>query len=104
MRFPPLPPSLWPFSLPPPTFTPCAPLPARSWWSEATHGISHVSYTPTLPAASNTALPITTSCSFNRSLWKATGNQIGREGRVFQNAGQSFSTYWAPVINIVRDP
>ena len=39
-------------------------LPAYDWWSEATHGISR------LPGgdrtASNTALPITTSCSFNR--------------------------------------
>ena len=79
-------------------------LPTYNWWSEATHGISHVQYSDELPGASNTALPITTSCSFNRSLWHATGNQIGREGRAFQNAGQAFSTYWAPVINIVRDP
>ena len=78
-------------------------LPAYQWWSEATHGISHVTYSPELPAASNTALPITTSCSFNRSLWQTTGNWIGREGRVFQNNNQAFSTYWAPVINIVRD-
>ena len=78
-------------------------LPSYNWWSEATHGISHVTYSPELPAASNTALPITTSCSFNRSLWQKTGNWIGREGRVFQNNNQAFSTYWAPVINIVRD-
>lgn len=72
-------------------------LPPYNWWSEATHGISHVSYSPELPGASNTALPITTSCSFNRTLWTKTGNQIGREGRAFQNAGKAFSTYWAPV-------
>ncbi len=69
-----------------------------STWSEGAHGISHVSYSPTLPGASNTALPITTSCSFNRTLWSATGNQIGREGRAFQNAGQAGSTYWAPCV------
>ena len=73
-------------------------LPSYNWWSEATHGISHVSYSAELPGASNTALPITTSCSFNRTLWKSTGNQIGREGRAFMNAGQAASTYWAPVI------
>jgi beta-glucosidase-like glycosyl hydrolase len=56
------------------------------------------------PWASNTILPITASCSFNRSLWTATGNQIGREARAFMNVGHADSTYWAPVINIVRDP
>ena len=50
------------------------------------------------------ALPITTSCSFNRTLWKATGSLIGREGRAFVNEGASGSTFWTPVINIVRDP
>ena len=69
-----------------------------NWWAEGAHGISRISYSPTLPGASNTALPITTSCSFNRTLWKATGNQIGREGRAFQNAGQAGSTYWAPCV------
>jgi beta-glucosidase-like glycosyl hydrolase len=75
---------------------------AHSWWSEATHGISHVSYSSKLPAASNTALPITTSCSFNRTLWTKTGNQIAREGRAFYNNGQAYQTFWTPVINIVR--
>ena len=69
-------------------------LPAYDWWSEATHGISR------LPGgdrtASNTALPITTSCSFNRSLWRATGNVIGREARAYINAGEAYGTYWAP--------
>ena len=40
-----------------------------NWWSEATHGLLLVTFTSELPYASNTALPITTSCSFNRSLW-----------------------------------
>ena len=71
-----------------------------NWWQEATHGINNAG------PATNTALPITTSCAFNRSLWRKTGNQIGREARAFETfkgdvRGQ---TYWAPVINIVRDP
>ena len=73
-------------------------LPAYNWWSEATHGISHVTYSTQAPWASNTALPITTSCAFNRSLWEATGNQIGREARAFMNLGTAYSTYWAPVV------
>ncbi len=67
-------------------------------------GISHVSYSGPTPYASNTALPITTGCSFNRSLWHATGNQIGREARAFMNVGNAFGTYWTPVLNTVRDP
>ena len=90
--------------------TPLPPSPAippsvsRSWWSEAAHGVSHVNNVAPTPWASNTILPITASCAFNRSLWTATGNQIGREARAFMNAGHADSTYWAPVINIVRDP
>jgi len=82
-------------------------LPAYEWWSEGTHGISGpgVQHNATYPGASNTALPITTSCSFNRSLWKETGNLIGREGRAFWNAGLATgATFWTPVLNIVRDP
>ena len=63
---------------------------AYNWWSEATHGISHVNFGGDTPYASNVALPITTACSFNRTLWRATGAQIGLEARAFMNAG-SFS-------------
>jgi len=78
-------------------------LPAYNWWSEATHGISHVRNDATTPGETNFALPITTAASFNRSLWWATGQQIGVEGRAFMNAGNAWSTFWAPVINLVRD-
>ena len=58
----------------------------------------------TTPYETNTAFPITTAMSFNRSLWKATGSLIGREARAFMNAGNAWSTYWAPVINLAREP
>ena len=75
-----------------------------NWWSEATHGISHVSNGPKTPYETNFAFPITTAMAFNRSLWKATGAQIGREARAFMNQGDAWSTYWAPVINLAREP
>ena len=62
-----------------------------------------MSHSTALPGASNTALPITTSCSFNRTMWHATGNLIGREGRAYMNSNLAGSTFWTPVINIVRD-
>ena len=81
-------------------------LPPYNWWSEATHGISHVRDGPgsSTPYETNFALPITTAGSFNRSMWAATGRAIGVEARAFMNAGNAYSTYWAPVINLVRDP
>ena len=79
------------------------PLPL-SRWSEATHGISHVQNSEATPFESNFAFPITTAMAFNRSLWSATGAQIGREARAFMNNGDAWSTYWAPVINLAREP
>ena len=112
-----------------------------NWWSEATHGISHVGNTPSKGTQyeTNFAFPITTAMSFNRSMWWATGQQIGREARAFMNVGAAWSTcarasrpppppplgsparelpesspaaappvpprrFWAPVINLAREP
>jgi beta-D-xylosidase 4 len=84
-------------------YLPSVGLPPYQWWSEATHGLSGpgVHHNGTLPGATNTALPILTSCSFNRSLWHATGNAIAREGRAYANVNMSGLTFWTPVINIV---
>lgn len=79
-------------------------LKSYNWWSEATHGISHVANDKETPYETNFAFPITTAMSFNRSLWYSTGQRIGVEARAFMNAGNAFSTYWAPVINLAREP
>jgi len=55
-------------------------------------------------ATTKFAFPITTGMSFNRTLWKATGAQIGREARALMNAGKAYSTFWAPVVNLAREP
>ena len=76
--------------------------------SKATHGVASgehgVRNTLNEPAQSNFPFPITTGMSFNRTLWKATGAQIGREARAFMNEGNAYSTFWAPVINLAREP
>ena len=77
--------------------------PAYNWWSEASTGVAneiHHSSTQT----TKFAFPITTGMSFNRTLWKVTGARIGREGRAMMNAGNGFSSFWAPVINLAREP
>jgi len=77
---------------------------AYSWWSEATHGVDGVTGSGQSAPATNFPLPISSSCAFNRSLWSSVGNQIGREARAEQNSGRNGNSFWAPVINIVRDP
>lgn len=77
---------------------------AYNWWSEATHGVASGRFDQTTPWTTNFAFPITTAMSFNRSLWQATGQQIGREARAMMNALNGYSTFWAPVVNLARDP
>ena len=45
-----------------------------SWWNEASHGVTTRGDVPT----TNLALPLTIAQSFNRSLWHANGQLIGR--------------------------
>ncbi|GMI13166.1 hypothetical protein TrLO_g9200 [Triparma laevis f. longispina] len=73
-----------------------------SWWNEASTGVatSDSDDTPT----TKFAFPITTGMSFNRSLWHTTGTHIGREARALMNDGKLFSTFWAPVVNLAREP
>jgi len=83
-------------------------LPYYDWWNEATHGVASgehgVRNTEETPYNTNFPFPITTGMSFNRSLWYKTGAQIGLEARAFMNEGNAFSTFWAPVINLAREP
>merc|ERR1719473_1597346 len=73
-------------------------LPGYNWWEEASSGVSNGHQTTKF------AFPITTGMSFNRTLWQLTGRQIGHEARALMNAGQAGSTFWAPVINLAREP
>eukprot|EP00658_Telonema_sp_P-2_P054924 TRINITY_DN43684_c0_g1_i3.p1 TRINITY_DN43684_c0_g1~~TRINITY_DN43684_c0_g1_i3.p1 ORF type:complete len:513 (+),score=82.49 TRINITY_DN43684_c0_g1_i3:35-1573(+) len=74
-------------------------LPSYNWWEEATHGVSPLGDGD----GTNFAYPITTGAAFNRTLWRATGRQIGREARAYMNVGKMGSTFWAPVVNLARD-
>lgn len=76
-------------------------IPRYDWWSEGTHGVKG-SYNA--PPHTDFPFPITTAMSFNRSLWTATAQQIAREGRALYNHQGGGLTFWAPVINLARDP
>ena len=72
-------------------------LPDYNWWSEASSGVANNAH-----AATKFAYPITTAMSFNKSMWHAVGHAIGHEARALMNAGLAQSTFWAPVVNLVR--
>ena len=45
-----------------------------------------------------------TPSSLNESLWHAIGAAISTEARALNNVGQAGLTFWAPNLNLFRDP
>jgi len=80
-------------------------IPAYQWWSEALHGVANspgVKFGGDLPNATSFPQVVTTSASFNKTLFKSIGEVISTEARAFNNAGQAGNTFWTPNINIFR--
>ncbi|XP_051218388.1 probable beta-D-xylosidase 6 [Lolium perenne] len=84
-------------------------VPPYEWWSESLHGLADngpgVNFSSG-PVARATMFPqvILSAASFNRSLWRAVAEAVAVEARAMHNAGQAGLTYWAPNINVFRDP
>ncbi|XP_077214415.1 putative beta-D-xylosidase 6 [Tasmannia lanceolata] len=83
-------------------------LPAYQWWSESLHGIATngpgVLFNGTIKSATSFPQVLLTAASFNRTLWFSIAKAIGIEARAMYNVGQAGLTFWAPNINIFRDP
>ncbi|KAK3159124.1 hypothetical protein QOZ80_2AG0146020 [Eleusine coracana subsp. coracana] len=84
-------------------------VPAYKWWSEALHGVANagrgIHLDGPLRAATSFPQVILTAASFNPHLWYRIGQVIGVEARGVYNNGQAEGlTFWAPNINIFRDP
>ncbi|CAL0331571.1 unnamed protein product [Lupinus luteus] len=83
-------------------------IPSYQWWSESLHGIATngpgVNFNGTVSSATLFPQVILTASSFNRSLWFDIASAIAVEARAMYNVGQAGLTFWAPVINIFRDP
>ncbi|XP_015890541.3 probable beta-D-xylosidase 6 [Ziziphus jujuba] len=83
-------------------------IPSYEWWSESLHGIAingpGVSFDGVINSATSFPQVILTAASFNRTLWFLIGSAIAVEGRAMYNVGQAGLTFWAPNINIFRDP
>ncbi|KAM3388246.1 hypothetical protein ACQJBY_010805 [Aegilops geniculata] len=84
-------------------------VPPYEWWSESLHGLADngpgVNFSSG-PVAAATIFPqvILSAAAFNRSLWRAVAEAVAVEARAMHNAGQAGLTYWAPNINVFRDP
>ncbi|XWS25263.1 hypothetical protein CRYUN_Cryun27aG0054300 [Craigia yunnanensis] len=84
-------------------------IPAYEWWSEALHGVANVGpgikFDGTIKAATSFPQVILTAASFDAYQWYRIGQAVGIEARAIYNAGQATGmTFWAPNINIYRDP
>ncbi|GAB2273337.1 Probable beta-D-xylosidase 7 [Dionaea muscipula] len=84
-------------------------IPAYQWWSESLHGVANagrgISFQGVVRAATSFPQVILTAASFDSHLWFRIGQVIGKEARAVYNSGQATGmTFWAPNINIFRDP
>uniref|UniRef100_A0A2P2K830 Uncharacterized protein MANES_02G154700 n=3 Tax=Rhizophora mucronata TaxID=61149 RepID=A0A2P2K830_RHIMU len=84
-------------------------IPAYEWWSEALHGVAKVGrgihFDGPIRAATSFPQVILTTASFDAYQWYRIGQAIGKEARAIYNSGQAAGmTFWAPNINIFRDP
>ena len=59
---------------------------------------------PSTPNATSFPVPLVTAASFNATLFRAVGVAVGTEARAFHSVGHAGLTYWAPNINVFRDP
>ncbi len=77
-----------------------------NWWNEACHGVARAGVATVFPQS------IGMAASFNPDLVRDVADAISTEGRAKYNRSVSFGdrdifkglTYWAPNINIFRDP
>lgn len=83
-------------------------IPPYEWWSESLHGVASngpgVNFNGYVKAATSFPQVLVTAASFNRTLWFKIGLAIGIEAKAMYNVGQAGLTFWAPNINIFRDP
>ena len=81
-------------------------IPAYNWWGEALHGVARGGTATSFPQA------IGLAATFDDALVQALGDAAATEGRAKYNALSARGdrdiyhglTFWAPNINIFRDP
>lgn len=81
-------------------------IPAYNWWNEALHGVARAGQATVFPQA------IGMAATFDADLLEQIGNAVATEGRAKYNAYAACDdrdiykglTFWAPNVNIFRDP
>lgn len=63
-----------------------------------------MSFNGTIHSATSFPQVIVTAAAFNTSLWFSIGKAVAVEARAMYNVGQAGLTFWAPNVNIFRDP
>jgi beta-glucosidase len=79
---------------------------AYNWWNEALHGVARAGVATVFPQA------IALAATFDEELLKEIGEVVSTEGRAKFNMQQKYNdtdiykglTFWAPNVNIFRDP
>lgn len=79
---------------------------AYNWWNEALHGVARAGVATVFPQA------IGLAATFDEELMESVGDAIATEGRAKFNMQQKYEdtdiykglTFWAPNVNIFRDP
>ncbi|KAL2551702.1 putative beta-D-xylosidase 6 [Forsythia ovata] len=83
-------------------------IPPYEWWSESLHGLATngpgITFSGAIKSATSFPQVILTAAAFNRTLWAEIASAIAVEARAMYNTGQAGLTFWAPNINIFRDP
>ena len=82
-------------------------IPQYEWGNEALHGVANsygVNWNGPIKHATMFPMPIATASTFNTKLFYQIGQTISTEARAMFNNGQAGLTFWAPNINIYRDP
>ena len=81
-------------------------IPAYNWWNEALHGVARAGVATVFPQA------IGLAASFDEDLLEKVGDAVSTEGRAKFNMQSKYEdrdiykglTFWAPNVNIFRDP
>ncbi len=81
-------------------------IPAYNWWNEALHGVARAGQATVFPQA------IAMAATFDEQLLEQVGDVVATEGRAKYNAYARCDdrdiykglTFWAPNVNIFRDP